>query len=64
MPDKNEETIFEAAVELQDPAERARFVAQACGDDLKLRSEVEALLRSHDSRSLLDAAGARFHRSG
>jgi Tol biopolymer transport system component len=55
VPDKNEETIFEAAVELQDPAARARFVAQACGDDLKLRSEVETLLRSHDSRSLLDA---------
>ncbi|MCL5282159.1 MAG: serine/threonine protein kinase, partial [Planctomycetes bacterium] len=54
MEDKNEETIFEAAVELQDPAARARYVAQACGDDLKLRSEVEALLRSHDSHSLLD----------
>jgi serine/threonine protein kinase/Tol biopolymer transport system component len=65
--DKNEETIFDAAVELQDPAERARFVAQACGDDLKLRREVEALLRSHDSRSLLDvpafdlAVGANNH---
>jgi tetratricopeptide (TPR) repeat protein len=54
VEDKNEEAIFDAAMELEDPAERARFVARACGDDRKLRSDVEALLRSHDSCSLLD----------
>jgi serine/threonine protein kinase len=54
VQDKNEETIFDAALELADPVERARFVVQACGGDPKLLAEVEALLRSHDSRSLLD----------
>jgi serine/threonine protein kinase len=51
---KNEETIFDAAVAIADPLERARFVAQACGADHELRAAVEALLKSHDSRSLLD----------
>ena len=55
MQDKNEEAIFDAAMELDDPAERARFVARACAGDGKLLADVEALLRSHDSRSLLDA---------
>jgi WD40 repeat protein/serine/threonine protein kinase len=55
VQDKNEEAIFNAAMELDDPAERARFVVQACGADRKLLADVEALLRSHDSRSLLDA---------
>jgi serine/threonine protein kinase/Tol biopolymer transport system component len=54
VEDKNEETIFDAAVEVEDPAERARFVAQACGGDLKLLADVEALLRSHYSHSRLD----------
>ncbi|MBN1507256.1 MAG: protein kinase [Sedimentisphaerales bacterium] len=55
MEDRNEEAIFDAAIELKDPTERARFVAQACGGDQKLLADVESLLRSHDSHSLLDA---------
>jgi serine/threonine protein kinase/tetratricopeptide (TPR) repeat protein len=55
VENRNEEAIFDAAMELEDPAERARFVVQACSGDRKLLAEVEALLRSHDSRSLLDA---------
>ena len=54
MQDKNEEAIFDAAMELDDPAERAQFVAHACSGDRKLLADVEALLRSHDARSLLD----------
>jgi serine/threonine protein kinase len=54
VEDRNEEAIFDAAMELADPAERARFVAQACGSDTKLLADMEALLRSHDSHSLLD----------
>jgi serine/threonine protein kinase/tetratricopeptide (TPR) repeat protein len=39
--------IFQAAVE-QPPAERARFVRDACGSDDAVREEVESLLSSHD----------------
>jgi serine/threonine protein kinase len=38
------------------PAERARFLADACPDDAAMRQEVEALLTSHD------AAGDVFDR--
>jgi serine/threonine protein kinase len=48
--------IFEAAVELQDPAERAAYVAAACGTDQQLRAEVEQLL-AHDT-----AAGSFLNR--
>ena len=39
--------IFADAVELPE-AERADFLAKACGDDAKLRTEVESLLAAHD----------------
>ena len=41
------DTIFADAVELP-PADRASFVAQACGTDAELRREVESLLAAHD----------------
>ena len=44
---KNEEAIFESAVEIDSPAERTAFVRSACGDDAKLLARVEALLRIH-----------------
>jgi serine/threonine protein kinase len=50
----NEETIFEAALQYGDPAERRAYVAEACGTDAKLQAAVEALLQAHDSQSLLD----------
>jgi serine/threonine protein kinase/Flp pilus assembly protein TadD len=40
--------IFLAALERASPAERATFLDGACGGDMALRAEVEALLRSHD----------------
>jgi serine/threonine protein kinase/Tol biopolymer transport system component len=52
---RNEETIFEAALQYRDPAERQAYVVQACGTDAKLQGDVEALLQAHDSQSLLDA---------
>ena len=52
--DRNEETIFEAALQYQDPAERHGYVAAACGTDARLQVAVEALLQAHDSQSLLD----------
>ena len=39
--------IFQSALERQ-PLERTAFVAQACGDDVALRREVESLIASHD----------------
>src|SRR6476469_7190420 len=44
------EEIFQAAVDLA-PAERDRYVAQACAADLGLRRDVETLLLQHDSAS-------------
>src|SRR5713226_1064045 len=44
--------IFDAAAELETPAQRAAFLDAACGQDRQLRAEVEELLR-HD-----DAAGS------
>jgi tRNA A-37 threonylcarbamoyl transferase component Bud32 len=37
--------IFLAALEMTDPAARAEFLRNACGDDLALRQRVEELLR-------------------
>ena len=39
-------SIFGKALELASPAERAAYLAEACGDDPRLRAEVEALLRA------------------
>jgi serine/threonine protein kinase/tetratricopeptide (TPR) repeat protein len=43
-----EETLFAAALEMKDPAERAAFLDQACGGDAALRARLEVLLRSHE----------------
>jgi serine/threonine protein kinase/tetratricopeptide (TPR) repeat protein len=42
--------IFDAAVELETPEERAAFLESACGADADLRAEVEQLLR-HDQEA-------------
>jgi serine/threonine protein kinase/Tol biopolymer transport system component len=39
--------LFEATLE-RDPAERAAFLAQACGGDEEVRREVESLLAAHE----------------
>ena len=39
--------IFEYVIDI-DGAERARYLASACGDDAALRAEVEGLLRAHE----------------
>ena len=48
---QHEETIFEAAIQKPNPAERAAYLEGACGGDLELRRRVEALMRSHHGRS-------------
>lgn len=47
--------IFDRAVEIN-PAMRATFLAEVCGDDLELRTEVEELLLANDH------AGSFLHR--
>ncbi len=41
------QSIFAEALELRSPAERARYLADACRGDDKLRAEVESLLDAH-----------------
>lgn len=45
----NERALFEAALEIQDPAQRQAFVDRACADKPELRTRVEELLKSHDA---------------
>src|SRR5262245_7166181 len=49
MPDfKQVKDIFLACVEQADLNQREAYLRQACGDDARLRSRVEALLRRHE----------------
>jgi serine/threonine-protein kinase len=41
------EALFEGALE-REPAERSGLLDRACGDDVELRAEVEALLAAHE----------------
>src|SRR5262245_27176841 len=47
FPPMTERSIFLAALEIDDLAERAGYVAQACGGDADLLSRVEELLKAH-----------------
>ncbi len=44
----NEETLFAAALEMQDSVQRRAFLDQACAGDPALRQQVEELLNSND----------------
>ena len=44
---KDAKGIFLAALDIQDPAERAAFLEQSCGGDAALRQRVEDLLRAY-----------------
>lgn len=46
--------IYLRAVEKKTPQERAAFLDGACGDDLALRTKVEALLRENADDSFLE----------
>lgn len=51
----NLDSLFLAALEIESPQQRAAFLAQSCGDNASLQSEVEQLLRSHQqAQGLLD----------
>src|SRR5271154_1228289 len=45
-------SLFLAASDLSDPAERAAYLDRECGDDDELRGRVEALLRANDASPL------------
>jgi serine/threonine protein kinase len=64
------EAIFQAAVDLNSPAEREACLLRDCGEDTELRREVEELLRaaveadevfeSHPPQPALEQAGSRI----
>ena len=43
-----EDTVFEAALEIKDPAERRAFLVHVCKDDSKLRTKIEKLLDKYN----------------
>jgi eukaryotic-like serine/threonine-protein kinase len=45
-------TLFLAALDIVDPAERAAYFDRECGDDAELRERVEALLRAENASAL------------
>ncbi len=53
MPTKplDEEAIFNAARRIEAPEDRAKFIAQACGDDTGVAERVRALLDMHERDS-------------
>src|SRR5262245_33946675 len=59
MPDRwrKIEAIFQDALR-REPAERGRFLEQACADDQSLRKEIEGLLASHKTASAFLASFA------
>ncbi|PHS02180.1 MAG: hypothetical protein COA78_21765 [Blastopirellula sp.] len=44
----NERTIFENALDLTDPKQRAAYLEKACGQDDEIRTRIGALLHSHE----------------
>jgi serine/threonine protein kinase len=57
-PQKHEEALFRAAVELPPGAARRAFLDQACAGDSALRQRLEALLAAHDEPDELSPKGA------
>lgn len=58
---RNLETIFEAAIEIESPTERINFLERSCGENSELRQEVEVLLKSHEEAgSFLDDGCSEF----
>ena len=59
-----ERSIFLAALDRPDPAERAAYLDQACAGDAELRRRVEDLLEAHDEPGdfLEPPADRRRHR--
>ncbi|MFM2295783.1 MAG: hypothetical protein RLZZ350_2196, partial [Verrucomicrobiota bacterium] len=57
--DNREETLFNAALQLATPEERAAYLQNACPDDEPLRQRVGALLQAHEQAdAMLDKPAA------
>jgi hypothetical protein len=54
-PEPRLRQLFLVALDLTDPAERARFLDDACGDDSALRQQLDLLLQQHKDDSFLEA---------
>src|SRR5262249_55798146 len=54
-PFASEQSIFLSAIEKRTPAERAAFLAKACGRDERLRARVGELLPAHDRRGTVNS---------
>jgi hypothetical protein len=52
-------SLFLAASDLADSAERAAYLERECGGDAELRARVEALLRANDAAPPPAAEGAK-----
>src|SRR5436305_1709042 len=52
------EAIFAEALRLADPERRGAYLASACGEDVRLRRRVEAVLAAHDAAGSFMAAPA------
>src|SRR5689334_11969672 len=50
-PQEREESLFDAALQLSDAAERAAYLKKACGEDEPLRKRVESLILAHEQAS-------------
>ncbi len=60
----NERDIFQAAVEIENPTERAGFLAEACENQPGVRHNVEALLKHYeDAGSFLERPPAELERT-
>ena len=44
----NERELFIAALQIEDPVERAAYLDQACGGDIELRRRLDVLLAAHN----------------
>jgi len=51
--DRGERHIFDKAIEIETPEERAAYVKSACGDDHALAKRINALLRAHEQADFL-----------
>jgi eukaryotic-like serine/threonine-protein kinase len=62
----NEQAIFLAVLDIDDPDERSSYLARSCGDDEELRSRIEDLLKAdgHPGCFMAQPAGALFATTG
>ncbi|MBL8808955.1 MAG: protein kinase [Planctomycetaceae bacterium] len=54
MDERDEERIFEEALRISSPAERIRYLQEACGDDKELLAEVQSLLDGYEAGEFLE----------